>query len=122
MSKVLVIDDFEFIRDFCTDLFSEAGLEVIEADSGEMGIEKFKKEHPDCVILDLLLPGIDGIEVLRQIREINNEVPVIIMTGDDPGWAGRSFESLGANAFINKANGADKLLEIVEELIIESES
>ena len=122
MSKVLVIDDFEFIRAFCVDVFSEAGLEVIEADSGEQGIEKFIKHRPDCVVLDLLLPGIDGIEVLRQIREINSEVPVVLMTGDDPIWAGRSFESFGANAFINKANGADKLLEIVEELIIESES
>jgi DNA-binding response OmpR family regulator len=122
MSKVLVIDDFEFIRDFCVDVFTEAGYVVIQADTGELGIENFIKHRPDCVILDLLLPGIDGIEVLRQIREINSEVPVVLMTGDDPAWAGRTFESLGANAFINKAGGADKLLEIVEDLIIESES
>lgn len=122
MTKVLVIDDFEFIRTFCVDVFTEAGFEVIEADSGEMGLEKFKEHRPDCVVLDLLLPGIDGLEVLRQIRELNLEVPVVLMTGDDPIWAGKSFESYGANAFVNKANGSDRLLEIVEELIIESES
>lgn len=122
MSKILVIDDFEFIREFCSDVFSEAGLEVIVAETGEEGLEKFKELRPDCVVLDLLLPGIDGIEVLKQIRHLNTEVPVILMTGDDPLWASRSFESFGANAFLNKAAGADKLLEIVEDLIIESES
>ena len=95
---------------------------MIQADSGEEGIKSFVEHRHDCVLLDVLLPGIDGVEVLRRIREINSEVPVVLMTGEDPAWVVRSFESLGANAFVNKAEGADKLLEIVEDLIIESES
>ncbi len=121
MAKVLVIDDSEFVREFLTDALSEAGHQVVTAENGTTGVELFQSSSPDCILLDVLMPDIDGIEVLKQIRAISQEVPVLLMTGDDPGWARRKCEDYGANGFLSKAFYADKVVESVEEAILEAE-
>ena len=120
--KILVIDDSEFIRSFCVDLLGDSGFDVLEAETGTKGIELYKKNKITCVILDVMLPDIDGLEVLKQLKKINEDVPIVLTTGEDPGWVVKAFEDLGAHAFFSKASGADKLLDLVEELIIEWES
>ena len=119
---MLVIDDSEFIRTFCSDLLGDSGFEVLEAETGKEGISLFKKNSTRCVILDVMLPDIDGLEVLKELKKINENVPIILTTGEDPGWVVKAFEELGADAFFSKASGADKLLDLVEEIIIEFES
>ena len=66
--KILIIEDDKFLRELISQKISKNGYIVIEAIDGEDGIEEFKKEKPDLVLLDLILPGIDGFEVLSQIR------------------------------------------------------
>jgi CheY-like chemotaxis protein len=122
MSRVLVIDDSEFVRRFLTDVLSEAGYEVTEAENGTSGLEHFQKKRPDLVLLDVLMPDIDGLEVLKRIRETADTLPVLIMTGDDPGWARRTCESYGATGFLSKTLYADKLVETVEDAILNAES
>lgn len=121
-TKILVIDDYEFIRTFCTDLLSESGFEVLEAETGKKGIELYRNNTISCVILDVMLPDMDGLEVLKKLRKIRDDVPIILTTGEDPGWVGKAFEDLGADAFFSKGVGADKLGELVEELILDWES
>jgi CheY-like chemotaxis protein len=118
MARILVIDDSEFVREFLSDCLSEAGHEVLIAENGTEGLELFSSKTPDCVLLDVLLPDIDGIEVLRRLRGVNASVPVMLMTGDDPGWARRTCEEYGANGFLSKAFYADKVVESVEELLL----
>ena len=121
MAKVLVIDDSEFVREFLSDCLLEAGHEVVLAEDGGTGVSQFKKSAPDCVLLDVLMPDIDGIEVLRQIRASDGKTPILLMTGDDPGWARRKCEDYGASGFLSKAFFAEKVVESVEEAILESE-
>ena len=119
--KILVIDDSEFIRNFCSDLLSDSGFTVLEAEAGLEGIELFKNNQISCVILDVMLPDIDGLEVLKELKSIKKEIPVVLTTGEDPGWVGKSFEDLGADAFFSKISGADELIDLVEEVILEFE-
>ena len=122
MSTVLVIDDSEHVRQYLSDILSDAGFIVREAKDGETGLALFNSSAPDCVLLDVLMPGIDGFEVLQKIREVAQHLPVLIMTGDDPGWARRTCESYGATGFLSKSLYADKLVETIEDVILSSES
>lgn len=79
--KVLVIDDDKAILDSCTQVLERAGYAVTGAKDGEKGLEVFNSESFHVVLLDLKLPGTDGIEVLSHIKMENPETPVIIMTG-----------------------------------------
>ena len=79
--KILIIDDDDAILDSCTQVLEKAGYEVKGALDGEQGLKIFSNESFDVVLLDLKLPGSDGIEVLSYIREGDPETPVIIMTG-----------------------------------------
>jgi DNA-binding response OmpR family regulator len=78
--RILVVDDSEELREFCQLVLEEAGYEVSTASSGEEGYEKVKATRPDLVILDLIMPGIDGLEVLTRIRsDLAPPVPPVIL-------------------------------------------
>jgi DNA-binding response OmpR family regulator len=82
MKKILVIEDDKFLRELISQKILKEGYDVSEAVDGEKGVEATKKERPDLVLLDLILPGIDGFEVLARIKadpEISN-IPVIILS------------------------------------------
>lgn len=83
MSKnILVIEDDKFLRELIAQKLSRDGYEVSEAIDGEEGIKKIQKEKPDLVLLDLILPGIDGFEVLTKMKKDStiSSVPVIILS------------------------------------------
>ena len=79
---ILVIEDDKFLRELITRKLLNEAYEVSEAVDGEEGIKKIKEEKPDLVLLDLILPGIDGFEVLSRMREEPNlsSIPVIILS------------------------------------------
>lgn len=81
--KVLVVDDEQYIRESISAFLEDFGYIVETADSGEMGIEKFKENLPDVVLLDLRMSGISGLEVLPVLKDISDEVPVIIVSGNN---------------------------------------
>ncbi len=76
--KILVVDDEESIHLLYREELEEEGYEVISAMTGEEGLKLFQKEKPDLVILDINMPGMDGIEVLRQMKQMKPDVPVIL--------------------------------------------
>lgn len=80
-AKILIIDDDEAILDSCTQVLEKGGYSVKGARDGEQGLKIFNRESFHVVLLDLKLPGLDGIEVLDHIKKENPETPVIIMTG-----------------------------------------
>lgn len=80
-AKVLIIDDDEAILDSCTQVLEKDGYSVKGARDGEQGLKIFNSESFHLVLLDLKLPGLDGIEVLGHIKKENPETPIIIMTG-----------------------------------------
>jgi len=80
--KILVIEDDKFLRELITRKLSDDGFVTVEARDGEEGIKKVKEEKPDLVLLDLILPSIDGFEVLSQIKKDENlkSIPIIILS------------------------------------------
>jgi len=80
--NILVIEDDKFLRDLIIQKIIKEGFNVIEAVDGEEGIRKIKEEKPDLILLDLILPNIDGFEVLSKMREDAslNSLPVIILS------------------------------------------
>lgn len=114
--KILIIEDDKFLRELISQKISKQGYIVVEAIDGEDGIEEFKKEKPDLVLLDLILPGIDGFEVLSQIKsnaELSN-TPVIILSNLGQKEDIEKGINLGADDYLIKAHFTPN--EIIEKI------
>jgi two-component system response regulator RegX3 len=82
MTKVLVVEDEQSLREPLVYLLEKEGYDVFEAEDGIKALSQFEKEHPDIILLDLMLPGKSGSEVCRTIRAESN-VPIIMLTAKD---------------------------------------
>jgi len=80
--KILIIEDDKFLRELIAQKLSKENFAVSEAIDGEEGIKRIKEEKPDLILLDLILPGIDGFEVLSRMKEepVLSSIPVIILS------------------------------------------
>jgi DNA-binding response OmpR family regulator len=117
MTKVLVIEDNANLAFGLTRSLESEGYEVEAAEDGNRGLELARKSGADLIVLDLMLPGIDGYSVLRQLRENGSDVPVLILTA-------RSEEAdkvvgfrLGADDYVTKPFGLSELLARVEAIL-----
>ncbi|PXF54983.1 MAG: hypothetical protein C4B57_05095 [Deltaproteobacteria bacterium] len=102
MTKVLVIDDERPILKMLDLYLSSEGYEVLTADNGEKALEIFEKQHPKLVLTDIKMPGMDGIEVLRKIKEMDSQVEVIVITGHGDMDTAINALKYGASDFIAK--------------------
>lgn len=82
MKKILVVEDDKFLRELIVQKLVREGYEVSEAVDGEEGVKRIKEVKPDLVLLDLILPGIDGFEVLSKTKEDSElvQIPIIILS------------------------------------------
>ena len=110
MPKVLFIDDDEGIRKVFSILLRKEGYQVFTAKNGEEGLKIFKQEIPPIVIADVKMPGINGIEVLKRIKEINPEAEVIIITGHGDMNSAIEALKLDASDFLPKPVKLEALL------------
>lgn len=99
--KILVADDEAEIRDLLRLYLEKDGYEVLEAVDGIEALEKVKKEKPDLLILDIMMPGLDGYRVLRNLRE-NSNIPVIMLSAKDTNTDKILGLDLGADDYITK--------------------
>ncbi len=102
MSKILVIDDEESIRLLLRVSLTHKGYEVILAEDGKKGIEAFKDTRPPIVITDIKMPGLDGIEVLKRIKQLDPDTRIIVITGHGEMESAIKALQLEASDFINK--------------------
>jgi DNA-binding NtrC family response regulator len=100
--KVLVVDDEYLIRWSLSENLKEEGLKCTTAETGELAMEAFRAEAPDLVLLDIKLPGIDGIEVLEKMKEIDPDVPVMMITATSQVDVAVQAMKLGAYDYISK--------------------
>jgi DNA-binding response OmpR family regulator len=121
MDKVLVIEDEEDIADIIQTVLSGEGFQAIVAHTGEAGINKFKAENPDIVLLDLVLPDMEGFRVFRAIREIR-DVPIIMLTGRVRFSDRVAGIELGAEDYLVKPFDVDELVERVRAVLQKSRS
>jgi len=106
MKKILIVEDDKFLRELMVRKLSQENFEIIEAIDGEEGIKKIKDVIPDIVLLDLILPGIDGFEVLAKIKEdaTTTSIPVIILSNLGQREDVERGMKLGAIDFLVKAH------------------
>ncbi|HET8606392.1 MAG TPA: response regulator [Gaiellaceae bacterium] len=119
MEKVLVIDDNEAMRLLCRVNLELEGFQVLEAGDGDEGIDLARAELPDAILLDLLLPGLDGWEVLDELQADprTEPIPVVVLTGvGDPGLRREGLD-LGALAALSKPLDPTALPQLLRETI-----
>jgi two-component system, OmpR family, KDP operon response regulator KdpE len=108
-AKILVVDDEPQIRRMMRVTLSGGGYQVFEARSGEDGLDKFRTNLPDLVILDLNMPGMDGLEVCREIRS-SSDVPIIVLTVRNAEREKVQALDAGADDYVTKPFGIPELL------------
>lgn len=113
MAKVLIIDDDEQVRSTLAEVVETLGYEVRTAADGRMGLEAFSREPFDCVITDLAMPGIDGLGVLRQLKQWKPNTGVFVITGNSSVDLLAASVNMGADAYVTKPF---KIREIDEQL------
>ncbi|WP_432823787.1 sigma-54-dependent transcriptional regulator [Trichloromonas sp.] len=117
MKSILIVDDEESIRESLQGILQDEGFRTISAENGEQGIALLRDEIPDLVLLDIWMPGMDGIETLRKIREVCPEQLVIMMSGHGTIETAVKATKLGAYDFIEKPLSLEKLLLSVQNAL-----
>src|SRR5882757_6807952 len=110
MPSILIIDDEKSIRKTLTEILSYEGYKIDEACDGEDGLKKFKEKNFDIVLCDIKMPKLDGIEFLEKAREINDEVPIIIISGHGNIETAVEAVKKGAYDYISKPPDLNRLL------------
>jgi two-component system cell cycle sensor histidine kinase/response regulator CckA len=114
-AHILVIDDDEFVRNVLSRTFAQANHQVTLAESGEKGIELFKKGKFDIVLTDLGMPGMSGWEVCRGIKEISPHTPIGMITGWGVEKNRNEVEECGLDFFISKPFDFNQILNVISE-------
>lgn len=114
---ILVIDDEESICQSLRAILSDEGYQVLVAGSGEEALRIFEEEMPQLVLLDIWLPGMDGLETLKAIKKINPQVLVIVMSGHGTIETAVKATKLGAFDFIEKPLSLDKIIILVNNAL-----
>ncbi len=117
MPTVLVVDDKEMLRDSVGGTLSRAGLEVVTAESAAAALGQIAKKRPDAVVTDLKMPGGTGIELIKQIRSFDEDLPVILMTAFGTVETAVEALKIGAFDYITKPFEGDELVIAVKRAI-----
>jgi DNA-binding response OmpR family regulator len=115
--KVLVIEDEPAVRTGLEENLKLEGFSVISCDNGSSGIERFKEDKPQLVILDLMMPGLDGMEVCKQLRAIELRTPIIMLTAKDGEIDKVLGLELGADDYLTKPFGMRELFARIKALL-----
>ena len=117
MKKILIIDDEQEICKLLGDSLKRHGFEIETAFDGQEGLEKVKLTNPDLVLCDISMPGLSGIEVLKKIKEYNQRIAVIMLTGFGILESAVECLKLGAYDHIAKPIELEKLLVLLKEVL-----
>lgn len=120
-TKVLIIDDDPLLREVAVELLTGAGLDCAIAEDGRLGIASLEARPVELVLLDMIMPNMDGVETLGQIKARWPELPVVVMSAGTRSMAMQSLlrlaANLGADEVMQKPLRRDVLLPLVERLL-----
>ena len=114
--KILITDDSKLLRKKLRAELEKLDCEVLEAENGKEAIMKGLKERPDGVILDIVMPEVGGIETLQVIKEINPDLPVIMLSSAGTSQKLKETLELGALDFIQKPYTSEQIKQAVERI------
>ena len=111
--KLLLIEDHVPVANVLTEVFQDSGHQVSVAHTGEEGLRELVDNCPDAVLLDVTLPGMDGVTVLRAIRAHDRQLPVIVLSGNVTPEQIEELSSLGVHDVIHKPDTLSHLTEVL---------
>jgi DNA-binding response OmpR family regulator len=120
MKKILIIEDDSFLQSLEANKLSKNDYDILLASNGEEGMKKINEPNIDLILLDLVLPGFDGFEILKKIRENNatKETPVIVFSNLSEEKDFKRAKGLGATEFMIKSNFTlDELTEHIKRIL-----
>src|SRR3989442_1776323 len=109
LGRILVVDDEAPVREVLNEYFSSQGYTVDEASNGNDALGTIQRHRPDLVLLDIRMPGIDGVEVLRRIRKLDDALAIIMVTANEDVALARETLKLGAFDYVAKPFDYDYL-------------
>jgi two-component system nitrogen regulation response regulator NtrX len=110
----LIVDDEEKIRKTLAEVFDDEGWQTLTAENGKAGLQLFNRHQPDLVLLDVWMPGMDGIETLQKMRQFNAKIPIVIMSGHGTIETAVRATKLGAFDYLEKPLSLDKIFPLLE--------
>ncbi|MDZ4820753.1 MAG: response regulator [Planctomycetota bacterium] len=119
MTKVLVVDDSNLARRSTRKILETAGHEVVEAEDGLRALERYYLDKPDVVVLDVTMKDMDGIEVLKRLRDLDKAAKVVMVTADVQTSTRDMAAASGACGFVVKPVHAKSLLETIQNVLTE---
>ncbi len=114
---VLFVDDDEMMRELVSYQLSDAGYNVLTAEDGKEGLKFFRHYKPQMVISDINMPEMDGIQLLKMIREISKETKIIIVSASDSFETAVKVMKMGACDYLEKPFSLEVLVNSVEEIL-----
>lgn len=118
--RVMVVDDSWYMRVLIRDILDHGGIEMVAVERAEDALAVFETERPDAVLVDVVLPGGDGLTLAQQMTQRAPEVPVIVVSGYTDYLSRRRATQAGAVAFVEKPFGPAELLAAVEGALSQS--
>jgi formate/nitrite transporter len=111
--RILIIDDEPTIRESCRRIFGEQGFEVDAAATGQEGMDRARTGYYDCALVDLRMPDMDGMEIVRQLRDRRQHTAVVIITGYGAVESAAEATRLGVSDYVGKPFSPDEIIETV---------
>jgi DNA-binding response OmpR family regulator len=118
--RLLIVDDEEPVREVLGEYFSGQGYQVETAGSGAEALERVQRRRPDLVLLDVRMPGLDGVEVLKRLREVDGRLPVVMITANEDEALARSMLSIGAFDYVAKPFDFGHLDRVVAAALVQT--
>lgn len=120
-AKVLIVDDSALSRRTLRRILESAGYKVVEADDGMTALEVYFLEKPNLVLLDLVMKGMYGLDVLVKLREMDPKALVVIASADIQSSTRKMVDEAGALAFVNKPFVSEQVIAAVESALAEGD-
>ncbi len=117
MSRVLITDDSLLQRRTLSAIVADMGHEVDTACNGQEAVEKIQANKPDCLLLDMLMPIMDGVQVIETLQSRGVKLPIIVLTADVQDWLKDRCLELGATMFMNKPVKQDLLQQALQDIL-----
>ncbi len=117
---ILVVDDEEGLRDALSKIFEDEGYTVCCAEDGEQALEMLQRTHIDLILTDMRMPGMSGIDLLKKVREVHENLGVIILTGYGEIESYIEAMSFGAMEYVSKPFKVNELKFIVNKILQET--
>lgn len=112
--KILVVDDSGLARRLVRKILEDLGYEVEDVPDGEQALERYLLNHHDAVVLDLLMQGMYGVEVLQKLKQLNSNLPVIVVSADIQRTTRDQVKESGGAAMVNKPVTKEQLEEVLK--------